>query len=75
MIIFSQSKIWPQMIIMVDLLLKRRFYHFITYSIAEFITYLIVDLIFKDLKNLDSFPCYSIAEIFFLSLSKLGVFF
>ena len=39
------------MIIMVDLLLKRMFYHFITYSIVEFITYLIVDLIFKDLKR------------------------
>lgn len=75
MIIFSQSKIWPQMIIMVDLLLKRTFYHFITYSIVEFITYFIVDLIFKDLKNLGSFPCYSIADIFFLSLTKLDFFF
>ena len=62
------------MIIMVDLLLKRMFYHFITYSIVEFITYFIVDLIFKDLKNLGSFPCYSIADIFFLSLTKLDFF-
>ena len=75
MIIFNQSNIWPQMIIMVDLLLKRMFYHFITYSIVEFITYFIVDLIFKTLKNLGSFPCYSIAEVFSLSLSKLEFFF